>query len=255
MMLHENQDLGFYLVFSGKGKVEFAGRNYSNQRAIRRRYGKPRGSTISRMAKEGWLENKDFGGRLGVLDHAWILSTAGRAIAETLTTDDLISIPLTINTADVLKALRKRHQPPAWVFVEELRIGTGWSGGLWDFDGTAISAEQRIDAWAIHCWKSKKYRRVAYEVKVYRSDWLKELKNPRKRRAAMAISNYFYFAAPEGLIKPEEVPDGCGLVEVRSDQLHVTTIRAKWRETVKPTWPFIASLARSLIKEAGNDTS
>lgn len=47
----------------------------------------------------------------------------------------------------------------------------------------------------------------AYEVKVSRGDYLRD----DKWRGYLAFCNEFYFVCPDGLIKPEEVPEGAGL--------------------------------------------
>jgi len=65
-----------------------------------------------------------------------------------------------------------------------------------------------------------------YEIKVSRSDFFADFKKRYKhmrmsdslkkdlynKKALFKIPNYFYYAVPEGLIKPEEVPDYAGLV-------------------------------------------
>jgi hypothetical protein len=77
----------------------------------------------------------------------------------------------------------------------------------------------RIDLFALRCWPSGVgHRRVAYEVKVSRSDFRSEVKKPEKRQHALGLTHEFYFACPAGLIKPREVPEECGLVYVHDDQ-------------------------------------
>ena len=56
-------------------------------------------------------------------------------------------------------------------------------------------------------------KRVCYEVKTSRADFLSELKRPLKRRIGMRYSNEFYFVTPAGLISLAEIPPECGLVE------------------------------------------
>jgi hypothetical protein len=72
-----------------------------------------------------------------------------------------------------------------------------------------------IDVFAQRFWRSGAgEERVAYEVKVSRSDLLAELRRPEKRALALELSNRFYFATPPGLVRPGELPEECGLVEV-----------------------------------------
>jgi len=83
----------------------------------------------------------------------------------------LAELPL-VTTADVLTAIARRHPddgyggaPGRWVFLREVQASTG-----------AYSEVQRFDAIAIGLVPSVGYARVIYEVKVSRSDWLRELK-------------------------------------------------------------------------------
>lgn len=150
----------------------------------------------------------------------------------------------TMKSGEVLEALREYHKPRGapwnWAFFDEQRIGTGWGQ----------EAQQSMDAWAIHYWPSKQNRTIAYEIKVSRSDFRAEIRNPMKRRPALRLSREFYFAAPAGLIQPEEIPPECGLVEVRSVGAPkvVVVVQAPARDICPPTWNFVASLCRGLWK-------
>lgn len=137
-----------------------------------------------------------------------------------------------ITAADVLDVLAARHdeggwngRPGRWVFLREVPAATGSYGDV-----------QRFDALALGLVPSVKYARIVYEVKVSRSDWLRELK-PRTRRewngrwgsdsgyddvvlgpkwaAAMSVATEFWYAAPVRCILPAELPEGAGLLEVR----------------------------------------
>lgn len=121
------------------------------------------------------------------------------------------------------------HQLPVFF---ELRIGTGRTQG----------AEQRIDAFALHPYPSLGHHRTAYEIKVSRSDFLRELKKPNKRRAALRFSNEFYFIAPPAIIHRSEVPLECGLIEVGTDGIGAVVVPAPCRDSMPPTWGFIASI-------------
>lgn len=112
-----------------------------------------------------------------------------------------------VTTADILHFLDHRYRAKEFRSTEfvafpELRLGPGFSAGC----------DQRIDYWVMHCYSG--LQRTAYEIKVSRADFLKEMKQPIKRRQALLMSNEFWFIAPRGLIKIEEVPIECGLQEV-----------------------------------------
>lgn len=153
---------------------------------------------------------------------------------------DLLIAPKS-ETQRILDELRARYgsksKPEQWVFFEELRVGTGYGAG----------AEQRIDAWAMNLYPSKQLARIAFEVKISRSDFLREMTQPQKRRAAMFVANQFYFVTPPGLIKPSELPMEAGLIEVGN--YPQTVVEAPWRDDVLPSWSFIAAICRRVYRE------
>jgi len=51
-----------------------------------------------------------------------------------------------------------------------------------------------------------------YEVKVSRRDFLADIAQPKKRAGYATIAERVFYAAPAGMISPDECPDGCGLV-------------------------------------------
>lgn len=122
----------------------------------------------------------------------------------------------------------------------ELRIGTGFK--IYRND----NHQQRIDLWVLNCYPSRKFEKIAFEVKISRSDFLHEINTPDKRKAALELSNYYYFATPKGLVKPEEIPPECGLVEIDMDSEKLKwNVKAPLRETKEPSWRFLAQLART----------
>ena len=96
-------------------------------------------------------------------------------------------------------------------------------------------------------WESKRYERVAYEIKVSRADFLKELSDPGKRHFALALSNRFYFVLPDGVADKWEIPDGCGMMLYRNGSVRVHK-QVPWKEIVE--WPlgFVASFGRRLAQ-------
>jgi hypothetical protein len=163
-----------------------------------------------------------------------------------------------VTSQQVIAALREKYPDP-WVFFKELRAGTGWGK----------RSEQRIDVWAIHPHPSRHVERIAFEIKVCRQDFLNELKDRLKRRGALLLSNRFYFVTPVGLVSPEEIPIECGLTEIAQGSKNEKPAGEGWcrrnfartvfwfrdvvdapvRESVLPTWRFVASLARRIARE------
>ena len=83
-----------------------------------------------------------------------------------------------------------------WLFLHELRVGTGRQNG----------GAQRLDAFALNTLPHAGMKRVCYEVKTSRADFLSEIKRPLKRRIGMRYSNEFYFVTPATLVSLTEIP-------------------------------------------------
>ncbi len=68
-----------------------------------------------------------------------------------------------------------------------------------------------------------------HEVKVSRADFLADVARPEKRRAYLHIAGSMTYVAIDGLIDPEEVPEGCGLLVQTSagDFKQLRKIKAK----------------------------
>lgn len=145
-----------------------------------------------------------------------------------------------------------------WIFLRELRVGTGRSR----------QSLQRLDAFALNCLPQPGMKRVCYELKTSRSDFICEMKNPLKRRIGMHLSNEFFFVTPAGMLTSDEVPTDCGLIEIgRADNEEsrrlirshphflrvdaqtgwycIVSISAPWRDTPAPTWQFVAAMLRN----------
>jgi hypothetical protein len=136
----------------------------------------------------------------------------------------------------VLALLEARHprERGEWAFFTELRSHTGYS---------SPGRESYMDAFAMACWPSSGFTRVAYEVKVSRQDFLHELQDPTKRAKALSLSNEMWFAAPSGVIREHETPDDCGWLEVTAGGLRIRKA-APHRQVQEPPMAFIASLLR-----------
>ena len=222
-----------------------------NKWELERIHGKIRFSTANACIKAGWIDRiepeENVKGRW--LEHnSYILTLEGLAAADALDADDLVASHKGVSVHDIHRALKRRHTYPEWIYVEEVRLGTGFGRYYLEGFHAQVKAEQRIDGFALNCYYSKRYERVSYEIKISRGDFLNEVKHPDKRVGAQMVSNRFYFAAPEGLIKPEEVPDGCGLVEIRGDFVR-TKVRVPWSEAADWHPSFISSIFRSVVKQ------
>lgn len=126
----------------------------------------------------------------------------------------------------ILDVLIKHHGGN--VNIPELRLSSGFAN------------ESRIDLWTIDPSPANGNRAIAYEIKISRRDWRKESKV--KQRGARLFADCFYYATPPGLLKPEEIPDWAGLVEV-DDKVN-TIIVAPKLDKAYPTWGLVVSMLR-----------
>lgn len=74
--------------------------------------------------------------------------------------------------------------------------------------------------------------RTAIEVKISRADFLRE--TDEKRRPWQKITNRFVYAAPTGLLRPDEIPDGCGLWEIGEHGAVTIARKARANKTPDP---------------------
>lgn len=156
---------------------------------------------------------------------------------------------MSAETQDVIDALRRRYPAKkGWATVAEVAVGGGL--GAYRVGDAVLSSSQRIDFFAVGTWPTNNFERIAFEVKVSRSDFLREMASPSKREAAMLLSSRFFFAAPKGLIYPDEVPDGCGLLAM--------TCRGFTQELAAPVRnepPLPAAFVASLVRTATDQRS
>jgi len=166
--------------------------------------------------------------------------------------------------ASLIEIVERAMHPSAseWLFLRELRVGTGRQNG----------GAQRLDAFALSTLPHTAMRRVCYEVKTSRADFLAELKRPLKRRIGMRYSNEFYFVTPAALVSVTEIPPECGLVEAgyatfaewkgligrhagffnydpETRTYCMITVPAPWRDTPGPTWQLLAAMLRNQLRQ------
>lgn len=162
-------------------------------------------------------------------NYLYQISEAGAAIAAGIAADDVAVRPKLGMTVDfIVRSLAKRHEFPEWVLAEEVLLD---------------HAQRKVDLLAI----SKK-QVIAYEIKVSRADFLSEIETPNKRAAAIDWFTQFYFAVPSGLVKPEELPAGCGLIEIFHNKNYLETKGAEKRYLHQPDWPLMVQIGRSITR-------
>lgn len=119
-----------------------------------------------------------------------------------------------LTEADVLRALAttyaKRSQGAVdnrFAFATHVRSGAGFG------DNYSV---RTADAVAMDLWPSQGLQLHGHEVKVSRSDWLTELKQPEKCEPVKRYMDRWWLVVSDSkIVKQEELPAGWGLMVVR----------------------------------------
>lgn len=151
-----------------------------------------------------------------------------------------------VTEGDMLALLRKHLDRPGnggageYAFMAHVRNAAGFSATR-TFDGVALSL-----------WPSRGHTLHIYEVKISRSDWQRELKNPAKAEDACKIADYFSIVAPRGIVTRAELPPTWGLIETHGDGLR-TTVAAPYLGDgpAKTRPPIDRSLVVAMLRSAG----
>lgn len=132
-----------------------------------------------------------------------------------------------MNAHDILGLLAQRHARD--MFWNEVKNGPTWGG-----------SHMRLDALAIaKSWSP--VRVYGYEIKVSRSDWIKD----QKWMDYAEVCNYLCVVAAEGVVDPSEVPNGFGLLVPAKTGSMLRTIRKPIRREADPHWPTLLYLLMS----------
>lgn len=102
---------------------------------------------------------------------------------------------------ELLDLLHKRYCAPQYALLEQVRNGTGYT-----------SVTRTADALAMSLWPSRGLTLEGFEVKVYRGDWLNELKRPEKAEEIAQFCNNWWIVAPKDIVRVEELPPTWGLL-------------------------------------------
>lgn len=139
-------------------------------------------------------------------------------------------------STSVHAAIAKRFPSPEWVTLWEVR------------DDAGFRARRSADAVAINTWPSRGLQIVGVEVKVSRSDWLRELKDPEKSAPIQRYCDTWWVATiDETIAKVDEIPATWGLLVLDGKALRVAK-HAPALQPEAPTLGFVATLLRNATK-------
>jgi hypothetical protein len=140
----------------------------------------------------------------------------------------------------VRAALQERFCKPEWALFFEVANGTG------------ANIRRFADAVAMNLFPSRGLEVHGFEIKVSRSDWQRELKDPNKAETIWKYCDHWWIAAPAGIVRKDELPPTWGLLELAEAKGLVNGASGKLRIAVQApklepqdlTRSFVAALLR-----------
>ena len=148
-----------------------------------------------------------------------------------------------LTTADVYEALYARYgafhgNGPRYAVAAEVRSGAG-------FD-----SRRSADFVAMDLWPSAGLTLHGHEVKVSRSDWLRELKDPSKAAEFTPYMNcWSVVVSDRRIVREGELPDDWGLMAMRGSLLTVVK-KAPRRDALALTPSRLGALLRAIAQTA-----
>lgn len=141
------------------------------------------------------------------------------------------SRPARYTAADVRAALMNRYRAPEWACFFEVANSTG------------AGATRSADAIAMSLYPSRGLRLHGFEIKVSRSDWLRELKEPDKSVAIQRFCDHWWIVTPPEIVREEELPPTWGHLVLKGNGFNCA---AKAPQLERDEWDpaFLAALLR-----------
>lgn len=142
-------------------------------------------------------------------------------------------------TINLRAALRARYAPPEWALLEEVRNATGFQ-----------RQTRTADAIAMSLWPSRGLELHGFELKVSRSDWMREKEEPAKAEELCRFCDRWWLVvSDEAIVQPGELPPTWGLLVPKGQKL-VARVEAPKLEAQPVTRLFLASLLRNATEAA-----
>lgn len=133
--------------------------------------------------------------------------------------------------------LQKRFPPNEYALLAEVR------------DQAGFGASRSADGIAMNLWPSRGLEIEGIEVKSYRSDWLRELKDPAKAENIIKYCDRWWLvAADDTIVYPEEVPNAWGFLQVKGKRLMTIKPAPKLIPSAALDRSFIAALMKRATK-------
>ena len=134
---------------------------------------------------------------------------------------------------ELFQALRPLYPAAEYALLPQVANATGQGN------------KRHCDALALSLWPSRGLHLSGFEMKSYRGDWLRELRNPEKAEEIAGKVNFWWIVASGPFVPIEELPPGWGLLtwDEKAGKL-VKVKAAPFREADKLDLPFLAAALR-----------
>ena len=139
-----------------------------------------------------------------------------------------------ITAKEIKQILEKKYSKPEYEIFFEVSSSTG-SG----------NSTRYADAITFNTFSSRGYKITGFEIKVNRSDLLKELKSPEKAEKIFKYCDEWYLIVANNILKEtDEVPDNWGIMEINENSRIKVLRKSKKNFNVILDRKFVASLLR-----------
>lgn len=137
-----------------------------------------------------------------------------------------------ITEKDLEFRLSERFCQPEWAFFGQVRNSTGF-------------ASRVADGIAMNMFPSRGHEINGFEIKILRSDWLLELKNPSKADEIFSYCDKFWLViSDKNIVQNGELPKGWGLMILQGSRL-IAKVQAERKKAKTINSGFVASLLRN----------
>lgn len=149
-----------------------------------------------------------------------------------------------MNSKDVRELLKLRYAAPEWAIYFEVANATGGVGSRY------------ADAVAMNMWPSRGLSVHGFEIKVSKSDFVNEIRNPKKSEAVQKYCDFWWIVAPKEAVDTSLLPENWGWLQAYENRL-VCQKQAPKLEALPMDRNFAASMIRrameadvAVVKEA-----
>lgn len=143
-----------------------------------------------------------------------------------------------MKTNEVIERLAEKYPSPQYSFLTQVRNGTGYM------------STRTADAIAMSLWPSRGLHISGFEVKVSRTDWIKELKNPQKADDFAKYCHFWYLVVGDAeIVKDGELPAMWGLIVPNGKGLKIVKEATLSHTVHAPDYLFLAGILRNVAEQ------